>query len=272
MSGGAIRTEDESNRLGAAAGYLHGKSDDLYQFTKPLFFTAVLWEVVAQSGLVSKQALPHIYTVATTFAELAADGTMYQPAMTTFSRAIAALFISIGLGIVIGLAMARSGIVEWFFDPLISIGFPLPKATLVPLYILWFGFGTVPAVLLAVTAAVFPVIIATHSGAKGVDRELIWSVRSMGVSRLAATWKVIFPAALPQIFNGIQIAVFLSFVLTLVTEMVTSGGGIGKSLVVSVRFFRTPEALSFLFVAIAMGVFTDRVFRIVRARILQWQA
>lgn len=242
-----------------------------YYFGKPLVALLIIWELLAQSGMVSQQALPHVYEVADVFAGLAASGALLEPTQATLFRALSALCLSIILGVLIGLGMGRSKVINWFFDPIISVGFPLPKATLVPIYLLWFGFGTLPAILLATTAAVFPVIIATRQGVEGVDKELVWYARSTGVSRLAVTWKVILPGALPSIFNGVQLALFLSFVLTLVTEMVTSGGGLGANIVLAIRFFQTPEALSYLFVAVSMGVVTDRLFRRARAHLLRWQ-
>ncbi len=243
---------------------------NVWMFAKPIIALLLIWEIVVQLNLVPPQMLPHVSDVAMTFSAMISSGALVEPTYLTLMRAILALILSVLLGVMIGLLMARFEIVKWFFDPIISIGFPIPKVTLVPIYLLWFGFGTRAAVLLAATSAIFPVIIATHNGAKSVDRELIWSVRTMGVSKLESMWKVILPAALPQIFNGIQIAVFLSFVVVVVAEMVTSGGGLGQLLVQSTQFFNTEQALVVLITIISLGLVTNAVFQILRSYLLRW--
>ena len=242
----------------------------VWMFSKPIIALLLIWEIVVQLNLVPPQMLPHVSDVVLTFSAMISSGALAEPTYLTLMRAILALILSVSLGVTIGLLMARFKIVEWFFDPIISIGFPIPKVTLVPIYLLWFGFGTRSAVLLAATSAIFPVIIATHNGAKSVDRELIWSVRTMGVSKLESMWKVILPAALPQIFNGIQIAVFLSFVVVVVAEMVTSGSGLGQVLVQSTQFFNTEQALVVLITIISLGLVTNAVFQILRSYLLRW--
>jgi NitT/TauT family transport system permease protein len=239
-------------------------------YLKPIIGLLVVWEVIAVFRLVPQQALPHTYTVADALVTLLDDGTLFRLAAVTVGRAFAAFFIAIVLGVALGLAMAQSKVIGWFFDPIISLGFPVPKVTLVPIYVLWFGFGTAPTVALAVTSAVFPIVIATYDGARNVKRELVWSAHSMGVSRLGTARRVVLPAALPAVFNGIQIALFLSFVVVVVAEMVTAGGGLGQLLTESVRFFQTATTIAAVVTIAVIGLITDRLFRLVRSRMLRW--
>jgi sulfonate transport system permease protein len=140
----------------------------------------------------------------------------------------------------------------------------------VPIYILWFGFGTVSTVALAATSALFPVAIGTYNGTKAVEEKIIWSAQSMGLSRLEQSFKVVLPAALPDILNGVQISLFLSFVVVVVAEMVTAGSGLGRVLVESVRFFETPTAIAAVVVIAVFGLLFDKLFRLVRGRLLRW--
>lgn len=242
----------------------------LVAYLKPLVALVLLWELVATLQLVPTQALPHTYAVWDTLVGRLADGTLVRAAWQTVYRSMAAFAISIAIGISVGLLMSQFRPVEWFVDPIVSFGFPVPKVTLVPVYVLWFGFGTLPTVLLATTSATFPIVIATHAGAKTVDRELVWSARSMGVSRLRMLRSVVLPAALPEIFNGVQISLFLSFVVVVVAEMVTSAGGLGEMLTRSVRTFQTPTAIAAVITIAILGLVVDRIFRLLRTRLLQW--
>lgn len=239
-------------------------------FVKPFIVLLILWELIVQLGFIPEQFLPHVYSVAEAMVTFTLNGQIPNAMWTTMTRAIMALLLAVAIGVPIGLLMGRFRIVEWFFDPLISIGFPVPKVTLIPVFLLWFGFGTVPKVLLATSDAVFPIIISTYAGTKDVNRELIWSARSMGASRFETTWKVIMPSALPEIFNGIQVALPLSFIIVVVAEMVTGGGGLGEMLVLSARFFKTPKEFAAIFAVALLGLVFDRLLRWFRGRVLHW--
>lgn len=239
-------------------------------FLKPFLAVLILWELVAQLGVIPNHFLPHIYEVAEAAVIYTSTGEIPRAAWTTLKRALAALAIAIAVGVPLGLLMGRFRLVGWFFDPLISIGFPVPKVTLIPVFLLWFGFGSVPKILLAASDAVFPIIISTYAGTKGVDKELIWSARSMGFSRLQTLRRVIMPSALPEIFNGIQVGLPLSFIIVVVAEMITGGGGLGEILVRAARFFETPKEFVAIIAVALLGLTFDRLLRIVRRRILHW--
>lgn len=240
---------------------------DITVYVRNLLFVIIVWELTAQFRLVPEQALPHTYTVALALVDMTRSGVIITAATTTISRAVIALALAVLLGVTLGLAMGRIGAVAWFFDPIISIGFPIPKITLVPIYMVWFGFGTLPTILLATTTAVFPVTITTYHGAKGVDRELLWSARSMDVSRVESIWMVMLPACLPEILNGVQISLYLSIVIVIIAEMVSASGGLGEILVRSIRFFDTEITILAVFVAAILGFTANQLFQRARARI-----
>lgn len=230
----------------------------------------MIWEVLAVTRTVPRQALPRTVSVAEALVVLFQDGTLVETAFQTTMRATVAFAIAVVIGVSVGLVMSQSRAAEWFFDPLISIGFPVPKVTLLPIFILWFGFGAAPIIVLATTSAFFPIAIATHQGAKGVDRELIWSARSMGVSRRETIQRIVMPASLPNIFNGVQISLFISFVVVVVAEMVTAGGGLGEVLTNSIRFFNTGTAIAVVITISVIGLVFDRGLRLFRAYMLRW--
>lgn len=265
-----MRSIDESAKNMLSFDSLEEKLLAYLSFIKPFIGLLVLWELVVQLGFVPEQFLPHMYSVAEAMVTFTLNGQIPSAMWTTMTRAMMALLLAVAIGVPIGLLMSRFRIVGWFFDPLISIGFPVPKVTLIPVFLLWFGFGTVPKVLLATSDAVFPIIISTYAGTKDVNQELIWSARSMGVSRFQTTWKVIMPSALPEIFNGIQVALPLSFIIVVVTEMITGGGGLGEMLVRSARFFETSKEFAAIFAVALLGLVFDRLLRWFRGRLLHW--
>lgn len=237
------------------------------EYLVPLFFLLAIWQGVTAARLIPEQTLPQPIVVGEA---IASNGFFLEAAGLTVMRVIFAFLIAVSLGIVVGLMMSQFVVVEWFMDPIISVAFPIPKVTLVPVFVLWFGFGTTGVVALAATSAFFPAVIGTYNGAKSVQRELIWSARSMGLSRANTSVRVVFPAALPDVLNGAQISLFLSFAVVVVAEMVTAGSGLGRVLVESTRFFNTAEAIGAVVVIALFGLVITRLFDIVRGRLLWW--
>src|SRR2546428_7520825 len=121
------------------------------------------------------------------------------------------------------MAMSRSVGVNWLFDPIISVGFAMPKIAFLPVVILWLGFYDVSKISMVILDAVFPVVTATLAGIRGVERELIWSARNMGANDRELLWQIIFPAALPQIMTGLQVALPIALIVAVVAEMLKIG-------------------------------------------------
>ena len=108
----------------------------------------------------------------------------------TLYRALAGFLIGAVAGIVLGMAMSRNAIANWFFDPIISVGFPMPKIAFLPVVILWLGVYDVSKITMIVVDAIFPVVTATIIGIRGVERELFWSARNMGAGERELLWQI----------------------------------------------------------------------------------
>ena len=106
----------------------------------------------------------------------------------------------------------------------------MPKIAFLPVVILWLGFYDVSKISMVVLDAIFPVVTATIAGIRGVERELIWSARNMGASDRELLWQVMFPAALPQIMTGLQVALPIALIVAVVAEMLMGGYGLGGAM------------------------------------------
>ena len=175
-----------------------------------------------------------------------------------------------GAGVVLGVLMARVRSVRWFLDPLVSVGFPAPKISFIPIFVLWFGLSDLPKIMMAVFSCVFPVITATWAGTQDVDKYLIWSARNFGASNRQILWEVVLPAALPQIFTGLQVALPIALIVVIVTEMLTGGNGLGASMIRSVRFADSPDVFGHLVVMGLLGILVMKGLELLRRRLLVW--
>ena len=112
----------------------------------------------------------------------------------------------------------------------------MPKIAFLPVVILWLGVFDVSKITIIVFDAIFPVIAATVIAIRGVERELIWSARNMGAKDREILWQIVLPAALPQIMTGLQVALPLSLIVAVVTEMLMGGYGLGGAMMTASRF------------------------------------
>ena len=119
-----------------------------------------------------------------------ASGDLAINTAVTLYRAMVGFFIAAAGGIVLGMAMSRNAIARWFFDPLISVGFPMPKIAFLPVVILWLGVFDISKITMIVFDAIFPVVAATVIAIQGVERELIWSARNMGARERELLWQI----------------------------------------------------------------------------------
>jgi ABC-type nitrate/sulfonate/bicarbonate transport system permease component len=230
------------------------------------------WEAVARSGAVTAFMLPRLTDVLARIAHDAIDGNLAEITALTLYRALTGFAIAAVGGIALGLAMSRSVGVRWFFDPLISVGFPMPKIAFLPIIVLWLGVYDVSKISMVVFDAIFPVVTATLAGLAGVERELIWSARNLGARERELVWQVMLPAALPQIMTGLQVALPIALIVEIIAEMKMSGYGIGASMMTASRFADSRGVFAGILEIAVIGYVLVKGMAVVRRRLLVWHA
>ena len=188
----------------------------------------------------------------------------------TLYRAIAGFAIAGAAGVVIGILMTRRPWVRWFFDPIVSVGFPMPKIAFLPIFMLWLGLYDVSKISMAVFNAIFPVIAATMAAAEGVDRHLLWSARSLGANERQLLREIILPAALPQILTGLQVALPISMIVMIVTEMLMGGHGLGGARIAASRFADSPGVFAGIVEIAVAGLCLVKGIAVLRRHLLAW--
>jgi ABC-type nitrate/sulfonate/bicarbonate transport system permease component len=230
----------------------------------------VLWEALVRSGAVTPFQLPSLARVAERIGTDAASGDLFYNAGLTLYRALAGFAIAGIAGVALGMLIFKSAIARWFFDPIISAGFPMPKVAFLPIIILWFGVYDMPKITMIVIDAIFPVVTATVLGFGGVDRQLIWSARNMGAREPQLLWQVMLPAALPQILTGLQVALPVALIIAIATEMLMGGRGLGGAMLEASRMADSPGAFAGLVEMTVLGYAAIKAMAMVRRRLLQW--
>jgi ABC-type nitrate/sulfonate/bicarbonate transport system permease component len=228
------------------------------------------WELLARSGAFTHFQLPAFSDVVQRIWKDGVSGDLWVNTGLTLYRALVSFFICVVGGVLIGMAMSRSTIANWFFDPIVSIGFPMPKIAFLPVVILWLGVFDVSKITITVIDAIFPVIAATTLAIQGVDRHLIWSARNMGASNRELLTQIVLPAASPQIITGLQVALPLSLIVTVVAEMLMGGYGLGGAMMTASRFANSTGVFAGIVEIAIVGYILVKAMAIARRRLLIW--
>ncbi|MDH3315634.1 MAG: ABC transporter permease [Gammaproteobacteria bacterium] len=230
----------------------------------------IAWELFARAEVVSAFLLPPLTLVLERIGKDLISGALPVQLGLTLYRAVAGFTLAALFGILIGVLMARSKSVSWFFDPIVSIGFPAPKIAFLPVFILWFGLFDLSKILMTVFAAIFPVIGATAAATEGVDKYLIWSARNAGASEGEILWEVVLPAAMPQIITGLQVALPISLIVTIVSEMVMGGEGLGGNMIGAARFADSVGVFAGIVQIAIAGYLLIKGLELIRQGLLVW--
>jgi NitT/TauT family transport system permease protein len=172
-------------------------------------------------------------------------------------HSVIAIIIGFALAVLVGIPAATLMIYsEWFrrsIYPILLTAQVLPKVALAPLFIVWFGFGLLPKVLMTFLISFFPIVIDTLTGLNSVRPESLMLIRSMGGSRWQAFWKIRLPTALPSIFGGFKVAITFAVVGTIVAEFIGSDHGLGYILVLARGNLDTVTVFAAILWLIAIG-------------------
>jgi NitT/TauT family transport system permease protein len=237
----------------------------------PLLLLAIAWELVARLELVSTTALPPLSDVVWAGLAMIKDGELISNGASSLYRAGAGLGLAILIGGTIGIAMAWWKPVNVLVAPLVEIFYPLPKSALIPVTVIWLGFGDGSKILLIFLGCMLPVTIGAFNGARSSEQALVWSARSMGASRLRMLWDVVVPSAMPELLNGIRTALALSFILLVSSELIVAQKGFGH-LIGSLGANGSYDAMYAVVLTVAFfGFAADRLYLLITKRTLAWR-
>jgi NitT/TauT family transport system permease protein len=237
----------------------------------PLLLIALAWEIAARFNVVNTSALPPLSDVAGAWADLVRDGELITNGAASLYRGSVGLLLAVIVGSVLGIAMARIRLLDVFINPLVELFYPLPKSALIPVTVLWLGFGDSSKILLIFLGCMIPVTIGAYNGARGSDHALVWSARSMGAGRLRMMWDVVVPSALPELLNGIRTALALAFILLVSSELIVSQKGFGY-LIGYLGSTGSYEGMYAVVLTVALlGFAADRICQLIIERLLRWR-
>jgi NitT/TauT family transport system permease protein len=178
--------------------------------------------------------------------------------------------VAVAFSIPLGLLMGRSRGVAAFFNPLLMVIYPVPKAALMPIIMLWLGVGDLAKTLVIFLGVSLPVIYHSFEGAKAVEEKMLWSGAAMGLSAAQRMVRIVLPAALPEILTGCRTGLVLALITMITSEMIARQSGAGNILFNALDMGQYDTVFAMIIIIGAMGICLDAAFEKMRERLVRW--
>jgi len=234
---------------------------------------ATLWQAFAWWGPFPPKLFPGVDKIVSAFVRLIVTGILPVHAFWTLVRLVVGFGLGAALGVAVGMAMGRSRWAEDLLLPIVSVGNPIPGLAYAPLFVIWFGLGDVPAILLVGFAASFPVAVNTWTGVKAVKEIWIRAARSMGAGERQLFRKVVLPGALPYLLTGLRLGLARAWRVLIAVEMLTSVRlGLGWLIFGAREFLNTDVMLAGIAVIGLVGLGLEKLVfeRLERFTVVRW--
>jgi len=234
-------------------------------FTIALF---VIWEAAVWIFKIPTFFLPPPSAIAMAFVEF--SGPIARNSWITLQTTMIGFGLAVGFGLLLGLLVGWSRAIYAGLYPLM-IGFnAIPKVALVPILVLWFGIGFIPAVLTAFLISFFPIVVNVATGLATIEPELEDVLKALGASKLDIMRKVGIPRTLPYFFGSLKVAITLAFVGSVISESVASNYGIGNLMLQAQAQFQVPLIFAGLVVLAIEGIAMYAVMALLEKRMTGW--
>jgi ABC-type nitrate/sulfonate/bicarbonate transport system permease component len=255
------------------ARYLRRAALAFGQLALPFAIVAILWEAFAILGPFPPRLFPRIETIVSAFFRLVVTGVLPLHAFETLLRLAAGFLLGAVVGVTMGMLMGRYRWAEDLLVPVVSVGNPIPGLAYAPLFVLWFGLGNLPAVLLVGFSATFPVVVNTWTGVKAVKSIWIRAAETMGATDRVLFRKVVLPAALPYVLTGLRLGLARAWRVLIAVEMLTSVSiGLGWLIFGAREFLNTDVMLAGIAVIGLVGLGLEKLVfeRIEKFTVVRW--
>jgi NitT/TauT family transport system permease protein len=227
-----------------------------------------LWQVAAL--ILSNDSFPTALEAIRAIPSILGDKESLINILASLRRMAIGFGVAVAVSIPLGLMMGRSRAVASFFNPLLMVTYPVPKAALMPIIMLWLGVGDLAKMLVIFLGVSLPVIYHSFQGAKAVEEKMLWSGAAMGLSAVQRMMRIVLPAALPEILTGCRTGLVLALITMVTSEMIARQSGAGNILFNALDMGQYDTVFAMIIIIGAMGIGLDAAFEKIRARLVRW--
>lgn len=231
----------------------------------------VAWSGAYHLGVIDPTLFSSPEQVVAALWSAATDGTLAGHLAVSVGRWLGGFALGLAAGLALGLLTGLSRWAERLLDPTMQMLRTVPVMGLVPLFVIWFGLGETPKVLLIAFGSFFMVYLETYSGIRGIDRKLVEVGRAYALGTGAMIRRIILPAALPQILQGVRLGLGTAWLVLVIAELTGANSGVGYWMQLGREFVRVDIVLAALIVFAAVGKIVDSLVRHLERRLLGWR-
>ncbi|MEH2471342.1 NitT/TauT family transport system permease protein [Nitrobacteraceae bacterium AZCC 2161] len=243
----------------------------LLQKSAPLFACIGLlcaWQVA--SLLLNTESFPTALEAIRAVPSILGDKESLVNIGASIRRMTIGLSLAVVFAIPLGLLMGRIKGVASFFNPLLMVIYPVPKAALMPIIMLWLGVGDVSKTLVIFLGVSLPIIYHSFQGGKAVEEKMLWSGAAMGLSSAQRMFRIVLPAALPEILTGCRTGLVLALITMVTSEMIARQSGAGNILFNALDMAQYDTVFAMIMIIGALGIFLDAAFEKLRGSLVRW--
>jgi NitT/TauT family transport system permease protein len=231
----------------------------------------LVWQLAVTGGLVESRLLPSLVWVWAALVEDMGSGVLPYHTGVTLSRAALGFALAAVLGVPFAASMARSATVRNLFEPIFFFGYPIPKIALFPVFTYVFGIGSPSKIAFTFLECLYPIVVTAYLAFRAIPTRMIWVAENMGAPQQTILRRVILPAALPGIFAGLRIALPISIIVIVLTEMIGDSRGLGYYIAVSGTRFAFQNVYAAILVIGVCGFVLDRAILMLRGKLVHWE-
>lgn len=241
----------------------------------PILMFFLVWEIITRlnmtMGWANAKFFPPPSIVMVQMANMFQSGLLTDSILSSTSRVLVGLSIGIILGVGCALIIGKSKLLDYWVSPILNLVGPIPALAILPLFIIWFGIGELPKIILIAWTVFFPVLTNTLEGIKSVNPVLIRSALSLGATDRQIYKRIIFPSVLPNILSGCQISLGLAFSALVVSEMLGATSGLGYIIVDARNYFKlTNMYVAIIVIGIEYSLFSYGL-KLIERKMLSWR-
>jgi ABC-type nitrate/sulfonate/bicarbonate transport system permease component len=237
-----------------------------------LVLVLALWEAMCRGGMANVALFPPPSQIAPVLWNLLRSGQFFEPWWQTLTMLFAGYAIACVAGISLGLLMGCNVYAYGWLEPLVETIRPVPKPALIPALVIFIGIGPGMKITTVALAALFPILISTLQGVRGVDPVMLATARTLGCSRWQTLRKIIVPAALPMTLTGMRVSLGMGLALVILAEMLAAETGIGFQVLDLQRSFQVRPMYAWIVILAATGLLLNMLFERIEDRAVPWRA
>ena len=242
------------------------------KFSGLLFLVGLMlaWELAARANLMNPLIVPSLGRILGVFWDLLWSGQILMQIVLSMKRAAMGYLLAAAVFIPLGILMGLFQGIHRALEVIVEMVRPVPPPVIIPVALLFFGLEDEMKIFVIFFSCAWPILLNTIDGVRNIDGVLLNTAKTFRLSRAQTIWRIILPAAAPQIMTGLRVSLPIMLILVVISEMVGSTDGIGYFILDAQRRFRVAQMYAGMFALAILGYALNQLFNLVQRRLLSW--